>query len=859
MDINLSFIFNLLPPDIIVEVFIFTFLEYDIIFYSSRPEILNMIIYIFANFNYPFNDSIYYWHVLSVSSDSFMSGSSPFVGKTCSTLTGILDTYDPDLPTAKKIREHFVLDIDNKIFFYTYQDETEEVKETLKLHSYIKSCTSELEDCQNDSCIIDKEKILKKKIHSNDMQLFSAIKNLMEELMRRSKKVTVVNYNNIPNLKQKPSFLTMYQDENEKDCMKANLRLQKAFFAFITQFLRSFIENQKKDKNDRNDSENSSIMSNSTFSKNDPNNEEKKQQRDLAQKAGEIISKKFADCSKYSNFIINFCEFYDTIDLYKIPYTFINEFIYYSQIAEGNNLSEVDVFKLIDQFYGKIKTDNIKNLRENETDEMKEGEKDKINDDTIENLYLFSFDTFSDYYNKELRKIINREQEDDKDCFIKLKSKRNEKYRKYNRNGFFLSNKILMTYMNYENNNFRDIVYDKIFKLIKYDNQKKSNSDNSLNSQKKNNENNSNCAPCANNSNSQNENNINNNKINEEEKIMSENNFMDKSKLKNLTKKERDFRIFGSYELVEITDVIEKHFILERCFSAYGLIKFSLLNVLGVTRAFDEVEIPNERVIEILCDFCEMTKSLVRKYMNIYLKIFKTLKERNIFYDNQCDVCLYIIKNFLTKTNSMITEESNKAIKEINNQETLGNNMNNTESSFAKNNEEINKFITEHGKFFDDTKGKNKENLKKILVTIETVFTGEISKKCENYRYFIIVDNDVDDLFKEEKKGNEIRYKPMSPFNLYNDSNKLLNNYLSTFNDENINNEKLADEILSLIYYFKIQLIDKKWVENNDEKKVRKRSSKITDTFDTKKFKTNLLEIIAVLIDLIKVVKNKIN
>ena len=87
MDLNFSFIFNLIPPEIIVEVFIFSFLENDIIFYSSRPELLNMVMFIFSNINYPFNDSIYYWHVLSVSQDSFMNGTSTFVGKTCSTIT----------------------------------------------------------------------------------------------------------------------------------------------------------------------------------------------------------------------------------------------------------------------------------------------------------------------------------------------------------------------------------------------------------------------------------------------------------------------------------------------------------------------------------------------------------------------------------------------------------------------------------------------------------------------------------------------------------------------------------------------------------------------------------------------------
>lgn len=76
-----------------------------------------MVMYIFSNMNYPFNDSIYYWHILSVSQNSFMTGKSTFVGKTSSTLTGILSKYDPELLTTKKIREHFVLDIDNKNFF----------------------------------------------------------------------------------------------------------------------------------------------------------------------------------------------------------------------------------------------------------------------------------------------------------------------------------------------------------------------------------------------------------------------------------------------------------------------------------------------------------------------------------------------------------------------------------------------------------------------------------------------------------------------------------------------------------------------------------------------------------------------
>ena len=355
MDLNLSFIFNLLPSEIIIEVFVFTFLEHDIIFYSSRPEILNMVMYVFTNLNYPFNDSIYYWHVLSVSLQSFMEGSSTFVGKTCSTITGILNEYNPDVLTTSKIREHFVLDIDNKNFFFLYQEETEDVKNVMTLYSYIKSCCADCEEASNDGLKIEKDK---KAIFNDGIQLYEVIKNLMEELERRSKKVTSINYND---KLVKPSFLTLYEDESEYECLKSNMRLQKAFFTFITQVIQNFlsiltIENDDKEFNPHtSDKRLPSLIINIKKDGNEDINEEEINKRKIAQKAGVIFREKFKDCSKYSSFVINFCKYHDSIDLYKIPYTFVNEFIYYSHIAEGNNLSEVDVFRLIDQFYGKKK------------------------------------------------------------------------------------------------------------------------------------------------------------------------------------------------------------------------------------------------------------------------------------------------------------------------------------------------------------------------------------------------------------------------------------------------------------------------------------------------------------------------
>ena len=539
-----------------------------------------MVMFILSNLNYPFNDSIYYWHILSVSLNSFMTGSSTFVGKTCSTITGILNEYEPDVLTTQKIREHFVLDIDNKNFFFLYSDETEDVKKTMILHNYIKTCATILEEKN----IVEKDK---NKLKNNEKDfddkvgLYSAIIDLQEELNRRYKKVTSINYNDKV---EKPSFLRKYEDENEEDCIEANLRLQKAFFIFITLILQKYVQIIEVNSGDDEEDRSSSISNFKINIKKDQNqNDEDIQRKKLAIQAGQIFKTKFMESSKYSSFVINFIQFHDTIDVYKIPYTFISEFIYYSHVAEKNNLSEVDVFRLIDKFYGKVKRltldEEIKNIKNKEKDkEKKKKEKNNENNlisnknnekDDDSNYIYFGFDNFTNFYLNNLKNYIIREQEDDKECFYRVKKSIKNKF--FGRKGFILSNKILIKYMDYIND-------------------------------------------------------INN--------PMKEFHFIDSEKENDLQYYEKSNerndadKPFDNYELVEISEVVERHFIMERCFTSYGLIKFSLMNVLAITRFFYKGNyIKSREDIKKLCEFCKQTKSLVRKYMLIYLNIFNTLKK----------------------------------------------------------------------------------------------------------------------------------------------------------------------------------------------------------------------------------------
>ena len=847
MDINLSFLFNLIPPEIVVEVFIFSFLEHDIIFYSSRPEILNMVMYIFSNLNYPFNDSIYYWHVLSVSQDNFMNGTSTFVGKTCSTLTGILNEYDSNVLTTSKIREHFVLDIDNKNFFFLYQEETEDVKDTINLYTYIKNCAQEADENNTDAIRLDRETRMKN--YFNDgMQLYDVIKNLMDELNRRSKKVTSTNYNE---KSEKPSFLNLYEDETEMECMEANLRLQKAFFTFIAQISQNFvgilfIEGEGGDEED---------ISNLSVSirKEDGINEEEETKRKLAQKAGRIFKKKFIDCSKYSSFVINFCKYHDTIDLYKIPYTFINEFIYYSHVAVRNNLSEVDVFRLIDQFYGKrniisfediIKNTEEKNPKDKKDKKDKKKEKEKTvkknkesekediaNEVDIKNIYVFNFIEFVEYYKEHLRALINREQEDDKEIFTKVKT---QIFKTYKRNGYFLSNKILEIYMNISNNNYKKFM--ELFKLIK----------------------------CVKNS-DENINKINDNKhVNVIEEGNDDKNILSELIMnKNMNKLEKDLKIFGSYEFVDITDVIERHFIIERCFTSYGLIKFSLLNILAITRGFENQKISNPKVMTTICDFCNKTKSLARKYMNIFLNILQELNFKNIIKNKkEFQKCRSIIAKYFTKSNMLPTEETTKAFNEKqkgdidkNEKDEIEINENIDENK----DKEEKKYISDHGKFFDEKNKKKKFD--EMLKIIEAIFTGNYSSKTGI--------NTI--LYKElntsyEKKGVKPKdnFIPKTPLILYYSSKELLAKYINNHYEINkANYDELLSDILSLIFYFKIPVIGEKWIEHYktekekiaQEKNLTKKNSKINVENDSIELKQIISIIIAILVDLIDVIQ----
>ena len=146
------------------------------------------------------------------------------------------------------------------------------------------------------------------------------------------------------------------------------------------------------------------------------------------------------------------------------------------------------------------------------------------------------------------------------------------------------------------------------------------------------------------------------------------------------------------------------------------------------------------------------------------------------------------------------------------------------------------KYISEHGKFFDEKNKKKKFD--EMLKIIEAIFTGNYSSKTGiNTITYKELNTSYDKNRKDAKpKDNFI---PKTPLILYYSSKELLAKYINNQYEINkANYDELLSDILSLIFYFKIPVIGEKWIEHYktekekiaQEKNLTKKNAKIVET-----------------------------
>ena len=800
MDFNLSFLFSLLEPKMVILTFIFTFLEYDIIFFSAEPEILNIVMYIFNNLNYPFNESIYYWHVVSLSPQDFMSnGESPFVGKVSSSMMGICCQYDPELKTTDKIKSHFVLNIDDKTLSFSSSDNSdqEENDKIMELYDYLNECIPEIDVQENTKEKNNIEEQNKNNYNNDELNLNNSVKNLATILNRRARLVTKTNYNE---MRYRPSFFVPYEGESEMDMLRENLQIQKAFYNFIIQIVSIYIQDINIESFSNDDIKNNPnkidkklpIMMNLKKKTPKDQNETDSGEKSKAYRVVLTFKKLFKESSKYSTFLINFCQYHDCSNALQLPFSFFNEYLYFSKISPEFYLNAVDIFLIIDQFYGKIKKiDFIELIKEKQSDEQSSEKffKQSIENEKIRGLndfryiYTFSYDEFELLYKAQLRAYINREQEDDKITFIKEQSA-SKQFRTYKRNNFLFSQKILDIYMHFSNNNFQQL--QKCFKLIE-------------------------CGDKLTKAKTQIiENKIVNKKGHEEllnDFVILEGKKIDNEiDIKNIT--EENNKISSKYELMEISDIIEKHLIMEKYFSSYEIMKFSLLNIIAITMGLKKKLINVKLVIKVICDFCSVTKTLARKYMNTYLIIFTRMKLNKELDKKICDDCIKLIISYFKTTNTFPTEDTNIPII-----------ISEAYDSYDDVQVEY-KSLEEFKKCKKPDREKraefyaksNKINEVELIDYIEKVFAGWYyigkNKLAPNIKNYAKKYSNLYSALKINKSGD---FVPKTPLELYASTNKLLFEFLSKFHIEENKYGEIGAMILSLLYYFKMEFFLPKW------------------------------------------------
>lgn len=305
---NLAKLFDILSIELIIETFIYTFFEKDIIFFSEDIEVLNIVMYIFAQLNYPLNDSPYFFHVISVSLDTFLEGTNPYVTKTFTSLLGVNAKYDKSYNEYVKKEDYLIVDIDKNrkmtplgkqnILFKT-------IKSLKNIGVYFLKKMPMLINNQNLNA-------LDKSINT----LFSKLKQNLENIDDSIKKVSFFNFN----LK------------NEQ----TNKNIQELFYSFIIDILAFFTSFCKIEYPNEINNKYSIVY--------DPNHN--KQQMKRTKETKDFLNM-FSECSKTNCYFFNFIQHHDALNVLKIPLIFLEQFI-------CKELPRVSLFKTIDMYY-KIK------------------------------------------------------------------------------------------------------------------------------------------------------------------------------------------------------------------------------------------------------------------------------------------------------------------------------------------------------------------------------------------------------------------------------------------------------------------------------------------------------------------------
>ena len=317
-DIDIRFILNIFNIDLLIKLFIFSFLEQKIIFFCKNLEKLNFSMYILSTFSYPF-DTKYFQKIISISEEDLINSNLDY------SIIGVNCDYNEEIESKiVRLGSHLSVDIKNKKYKFINKDEND----IMKILNYITNFYQSL---------IDGTAVLKKQKKSGFAFFDNSINNLIIKLYTYYEKVEAIN------LKME---LNIFNDN--ESIRISNQEIQEIFYEFILDFI-SFYHSyfSLKEKNE--------IKANESYVQIKFSSEFKKL-NDLEK----TFCEKFEKTEKYK-LIIDFIKDYKCIDIYKVPFYFFEEFICLKKLGNPKYLK--NYFKIINNLYNQnAKNNNKDNL-----------------------------------------------------------------------------------------------------------------------------------------------------------------------------------------------------------------------------------------------------------------------------------------------------------------------------------------------------------------------------------------------------------------------------------------------------------------------------------------------------------------
>ena len=300
IDFNLYRVFYLMPINEFIKIYMLTFLEISLLFFSPNLVELNLFMYILNILNYPLIDSNYYWHIKSISKKEVELGEDTLNP----TFRGVNAEFNPLFNFKNYKNLNFIVDINNKyIKCIKENDESKEVKEINLLLKYFHNILKE------------------RKVKS--YFLYDSLSTLHNKLKRIK--------NGYEKICKKYPDTYFYVD---KTIIEINKQIQEAFYDFILDILIQLIKDYILD------SDCSKIV-------------KKKVSDNSALSEEEIIFLKyFKYAIKYNTYFELFICNFSAVDELKVPLVFSDEYLNIKMKDTKKEISDkINYFKLMDNFY----------------------------------------------------------------------------------------------------------------------------------------------------------------------------------------------------------------------------------------------------------------------------------------------------------------------------------------------------------------------------------------------------------------------------------------------------------------------------------------------------------------------------